>query len=217
MLFFNSVPRICSNSLRVMLRRKLNDQISPEPEKKPKIVSSIEQRVIVSQKEISAKLSHFKCTTKTVQYTYNPLEYAFEPFCNYVRKYCTQRKKILFMGMNPGPFGMCQTGIPFGDINNVKDWLRIEGTVNQPPIICPERPIKGFDCERTEISGSRLWGFFKQLCDTPDNFFKNAFVYNYCPLAFMKKNGLNVTPNSLNTDVSIKKHKLLHVLTTILL
>jgi single-strand selective monofunctional uracil DNA glycosylase len=46
-----------------------------------------------------------------VEYIYNPLEYAFHMHSNFVNKFCTSTKKILFLGMNPGPWGMSQTGV----------------------------------------------------------------------------------------------------------
>ena len=46
-----------------------------------------------------------------VTHVYNPLEYAIEPHTTYLHKYCTSTKSVLFLGMNPGPFGMAQTGV----------------------------------------------------------------------------------------------------------
>ena len=48
---------------------------------------------------------------ESVSYVYNPLEYASEPHRDFVRKYGNGKKKILFLGMNPGPFGMAQNGV----------------------------------------------------------------------------------------------------------
>lgn len=46
-----------------------------------------------------------------VQYVYNPLEYAWETHRCYVERYCRGGQSVLFLGMNPGPFGMAQTGV----------------------------------------------------------------------------------------------------------
>ena len=35
-------------------------------------------------------------------------------------------KRVVFLGMNPGPFGMAQVGVPFGEVAAVRDWLRID-------------------------------------------------------------------------------------------
>ncbi|XP_074653430.1 uncharacterized protein LOC141907621 [Tubulanus polymorphus] len=129
-----------------------------------------------------------------ITHIYNPFDYAFETHSDYVRKYCNGRKTVLFLGMNPGPFGMSQTGIPFGEVSIVQNWLGVQGTIRKPTREHPKRPVKGFECERTEVSGSRFWGFFQKTCVTAENFFKHCFVHNHCPFAFMTASGKNVTP-----------------------
>jgi single-strand selective monofunctional uracil DNA glycosylase len=99
--------------------------------------------------------------------------------------------------MNPGPFGMAQTGVPFGDVRMVRDWLRIEGDVRRASNEHPKRPVLGFACTRSEVSGSRLWGWAKERFKTPEAFFENHFVANYCPLVFMEQSGRNLTPDKL--------------------
>ena len=64
-----------------------------------------------------------------VEYVYNPLDYAWEPYSMYIKKFTNTRKKIIFLGMNPGPWGMAQVGVPFGEISLVKNWLGIEARV----------------------------------------------------------------------------------------
>ncbi|XP_017795991.1 PREDICTED: single-strand selective monofunctional uracil DNA glycosylase [Habropoda laboriosa] len=129
-----------------------------------------------------------------VEYIYSPLEYAFNIHTMYVQKYCSTVKKILFLGMNPGPWGMSQTGVPFGEINMVRDWLKICGPVGKPAKEQPNRKVTGFQCTRSEISGKRLWGLFKELCGNPEKFFQHAYIHNYCPIALMNKKGCNITP-----------------------
>lgn len=132
-----------------------------------------------------------------VTHVYNPLEYARAPYELYVERYATTTKKVVFFGMNPGPFGMTQTGIPFGEIKHVREWLGVEAPVGRPPLENPKRPVVGFACTRSEVSGARLWGMFKSLYTTPARFFAQAFVVNYCPLVFMDEGGRNVTPDKL--------------------
>ncbi len=95
-------------------------------------------------------------------------------------------KEVLLLGMNPGPFGMAQTGVPFGDVTMVRDWLGIVAAVAKPPDEHPKRPVLGFECHRTEVSGTRLWGWARDRFITPERFFERFFVANYCPLAFME-------------------------------
>ena len=118
---------------------------------------------------------------------YNPLEYAKISHNMYLELSGGSPKKIIFLGMNPGPWGMTQTGVPFGEIAAVRDWLGIEAKVNKPSIEHPKRPIEGFACKRSEVSGRRLWNFFQERFKTPEEFFKDNFVANYCPLVFMNE------------------------------
>ena len=106
-------------------------------------------------------------------------------------------KKVIFLGMNPGPWGMTQTGVPFGEVAAVRDWLGIESAVDKPGQEHPKRPVQGFACLRSEVSGRRLWGLFRERFGTPEKFFREHFVANYCPLVFMDANGANITPDKL--------------------
>ncbi|XP_067881049.1 single-strand-selective monofunctional uracil-DNA glycosylase 1 [Heterodontus francisci] len=134
-----------------------------------------------------------------VCYVYSPLEYAWEPHRAYVEMYCQAPKEVLFLGMNPGPFGMVQTGVPFGEVKSVRDWLGVSGTVGRPTVEHPKRPVLGLDCPRTEVSGARFWGLLRRLCGDggPAAFFGGCFVHNLCPLAFLDVGGRNLTPADL--------------------
>lgn len=136
-----------------------------------------------------------------VTHVYNPLIYAREPFEMYLRRYGRPSKEIVLVGMNPGPWGMAQTGIPFGEIDFVKNWLGIEAAVGKPSKEHPKRPIDGFNCRRSEVSGRRLWGWAKKTFHTPDQFFERFFVVNYCPLIFMEETGRNKPPNTMPAAV----------------
>lgn len=132
-----------------------------------------------------------------VTHVYDPLQYAGRTHGMYLDRYGHETGRVLIFGMNPGPFGMAQTGVPFGEIGYVRDWLGIEGPVDKPPVEHPKRPIEGFACTRSEVSGSRLWGFMKDTFGTADAMFHKAFVANYCPLVFMEESGANRTPDKL--------------------
>lgn len=128
---------------------------------------------------------------------YNPLEYAWRAHEAYLSRYAGGKKRVLFLGMNPGPFGMAQTGVPFGEIAAVRDWLGICEDVEKPRKEHPKRPIEGFACKRSEVSGRRLWGLFIERFGKADAFFKDHFVMNYCPLVWMSATGSNLTPDKL--------------------
>ncbi|THF60746.1 single-strand selective monofunctional uracil-DNA glycosylase [Pseudothauera nasutitermitis] len=131
-----------------------------------------------------------------VSHVYNPLEYAWDIHRAYLQRYGAGRKRVVFLGMNPGPFGMVQTGVPFGEVGIARDWLGLAGPVGQPAVVNPKRPVEGFACTRSEVSGRRLWGLFQERFDTPEAFFAEHFVANYCPLAFFD-HGRNLTPDKL--------------------
>ena len=132
-----------------------------------------------------------------VSHVYNPLDYAWPAHELYLRRYGQDHKRAIFLGMNPGPFGMAQTGVPFGEIAAVRDWLGIETRIGKPLREHPKRPIEGFTCKKSEISGQRLWGLFAKRFGRADEFFKDYFVINYCPLAFLVASGGNLTPDKL--------------------
>ncbi|HET7545431.1 MAG TPA: uracil-DNA glycosylase family protein [Polyangiaceae bacterium] len=132
-----------------------------------------------------------------VAYVYNPLEYARAPHEAYLKRYGKGPKRALLLGMNPGPFGMAQTGVPFGDVTMVRDFLGVSGQVRKPLREHPKRTISGFDCTRSEVSGSRLWGFAQSHFKTAARFCDDFFVVNYCPLVFMDEGGKNLTPDKL--------------------
>jgi len=133
-----------------------------------------------------------------VAYVYNPLIYAREPVECYLGCWAQPRNQVLLVGMNPGPFGMMQTGVPFGEVALVRDWIGIRGHVGKPPREHPKRPVEGFACRRSEVSGRRLWGWARQRFGTPERFFTRFFVWNWCPLGFLSESGRNVTPDKLS-------------------
>lgn len=130
-------------------------------------------------------------------YVYNPLSYARKPHETYLTRWGQGPKRVLLVGMNPGPFGMAQTGVPFGDVSMVRDFLGITGEVDRPPREHPGRPVLGFACTRSEVSGTRLWGWARDRFGSPEAFFDQFFVVNYCPLVFMADSGKNLTPDKL--------------------
>ncbi len=132
-----------------------------------------------------------------VAYVYNPLRYASKPHDAYLKRFGGGTKEVLLLGMNPGPYGMAQTGVPFGDVGLVRDWLGIDLPVARPKRSHPKRPVLGFACQRSEVSGSRFWGWARDRFGTPEAFFEGFFVANYCPLVFMEEGGRNRTPDKL--------------------
>lgn len=132
-----------------------------------------------------------------VTHVYNPLDYAWQAHAQYLARYGEGKGRVVLLGMNPGPFGMAQVGVPFGEVSLVRDWLGIHTPISRPSREHPARPVLGFDCPRSEVSGARLWGWAKERFGTPERFFEQYFVVNYCPLVFMGESGKNITPDKL--------------------
>ncbi|WP_323001873.1 uracil-DNA glycosylase family protein [Denitromonas sp.] len=151
--------------------------------------------LIAAAKALSAQVDALRFAPP-VSHVYNPLDYAWPVHEAYLRRYGSGRKQVVLVGMNPGPFGMVQTGVPFGEIAVVRDWMGLSGAVGRPAVENPKRPVEGFDCTRSEVSGRRLWGLFQARFGTAEAFFADHFVANYCPLAFFD-GGRNLTPDKL--------------------
>ena len=146
--------------------------------------------------ELSARVEELDFPS--VPFVYNPLVYARVPHEAYLERWGVKTpRELLLVGMNPGPFGMAQTGVPFGDVAMVRDFLGIAGPVGRPAREHPRRPITGFACTRSEVSGTRFWGWARDRFSTAERFFDRVFVANWCPLVFMDESGRNRTPDKL--------------------
>lgn len=146
--------------------------------------------------------------SEPVAFVYNPLEYAWPVHSEYLRRYGfgagrDRKPRHLLLGMNPGPFGMAQTGVPFGAVGVVRDWLDLSERGGEPLIVStpehthPKRPVAGFETTREEVSGARLWGWARDVFEVPEAFFDLFFVVNYCPLLFLHASGRNLTPDKI--------------------
>jgi single-strand selective monofunctional uracil DNA glycosylase len=156
----------------------------------------VAEALIVAARQLREATRRLRFGTP-VTHVYNPLVYAWAPHEAYLRTFGGGRRRVVFLGMNPGPFGMAQTGVPFGEVAAVRDWLQIVGPVGKPAVEHPRRPVTGFACPRSEVSGRRLWSLFAERYRTPHGFFAEHLVVNYCPLAFLESSGRNRTPDKL--------------------
>lgn len=145
---------------------------------------------------LSARVEELRFA-RPVALVYNPLDYAWPLHRQYLERFGAPGKEAVFVGMNPGPWGMAQTGVPFGEVAAVRDWMGLRGEVGRPAVEHPARPITGLRCPRSEVSGRRVWGWAAQLFGSPEAFFRRFFVLNYCPLAFLEESGRNFTPDKL--------------------
>lgn len=77
--------------------------LNPDSGSLSNMVYQMEQTLCAKLLQISYGLA--------VSHVYNPTDYAAQTHVQFLRRYCTDYKDILFLGMNPGPFGMAQTGV----------------------------------------------------------------------------------------------------------
>lgn len=166
--------------------------------------SSVSEAMIEAARKLAAAAEAL-AFPPPVSHVYNPLVYARKAHEQYLARFAGGQKQTLFLGMNPGPFGMMQTAVPFGEVASVRDWLGIRSGVLKPNRQHLKRPIQGFACARSEVSGRRLWGLFRQRFARPEAFFKDYFVANYCPLAFLETSGRNLTPDKLPATPARRK------------
>ncbi|HEU5294251.1 MAG TPA: uracil-DNA glycosylase family protein [Burkholderiaceae bacterium] len=162
--------------------------------------SSIAHQLLGSARELSHTLTTLRFAAP-ITHVYDPLQYAWAGYDAYVTRYGTSRKRVVLLGMNPGPFGMMQTGVPFGEVAAVRDWMGLHACIERPAHEHPKRPIEGFDCPRSEVSGRRLWGWAELRFGPAPAFFRDWFVLNYCPLVFLEASGRNFTPDKLPAQV----------------
>ncbi|MEO8855404.1 MAG: uracil-DNA glycosylase family protein [Burkholderiaceae bacterium] len=152
--------------------------------------------LLTATRALAREASDLRLTTPS--HVYNPLVYAWAAHREYLRRYGAKRGRVLLLGMNPGPWGMTQTGVPFGDVVMVRDWFGIESRLGEIlPKQHPKYPILGMACHRNEGSGARLWRWAEARLGAPEDFFERFFVWNYCPLLFIG-HGRNLTPEHLS-------------------
>jgi single-strand selective monofunctional uracil DNA glycosylase len=160
------------------------------------MTSPIADQLLAAARELSASLAGLRFPPP-IACVYDPLQYAWAPYAAYIERYGATRKRVLLLGMNPGPFGTMQTGVPFGEVAAVRDWMGLAAPVARPAVEHPKRPIEGFGCAQSEVSGRRLWGWAASRFGTAAAFFEDWFVLTYCPLGFLEASGRNFTPAKL--------------------
>ncbi len=135
----------------------------------------------------------------SVDVCYNPLDYAWDVHEAYLRRMGSNDARTVILGMNPGPHGMGQMGIPFAATSVVRDLLGITGIpVNQPETADPRRPVVGLKYPREEVSGTRLWGLLAEHYGDAGAIASRVFLVNHCPLMlFSGPRATNITPDKV--------------------
>ena len=135
----------------------------------------------------------------SVDVCYNPLNYAWDAHEAYLRRMGGGGARTVILGMNPGPHGMGQMGVPIAATSVVRDLLDITGIpVNQPEMVDPRRPVVGLEYPREEVSGTRLWGLLAEYYGDAGAIASSVFLVNHCPLMlFSGPRATNITPDKV--------------------
>ena len=162
-----------------------------------KLIKAAQQLSSICDKSIA------KIERKTpVCHATNPLDYAWAHHEQYLTKWGGMGATTLLLGMNPGPWGMAQTGVPFGSTEMARNKLEIDPhQLSTPANAHPKRPIIGLELERQEVSGQRLWSLMFNYFGDGKAVFSNIFVVNHCPLLLLGETGKNLTPDNLPSTV----------------
>ena len=132
-----------------------------------------------------------------IDWIYNPLEYAWAPHEEWIRRFAGNGAQPLLVGMNPG-HGMGDTGVPFGCPEQVRDFLKIRDLeVHHPSPAHPKRVVHGLKCPKPEVSGRRIWSFLATHYDSPEAVSEDIYIVNHCPLWMFNQAGQNITPDKL--------------------
>ena len=136
----------------------------------------------------------------SVDCVYNPLMYAWDIHKAFIELGGDKGADTLLLGMNPGPHGMGQMGIPFSATKVVRELLGIRNLeVKKPRNPHPKREVTGLDWHKEEISGTRLWNLLEEHYGTVENIFSNVFILNHCPLMLFKgERATNITPDKIS-------------------
>ncbi|XP_037927861.1 single-strand selective monofunctional uracil DNA glycosylase-like [Teleopsis dalmanni] len=176
---------------------------SPEPE------VPLWQQFYEIEKELNEKLRHYRAPIEDITHIYNPVEYAADLHCEYLRKYLDRPKRVVFLAVHPEQNGMAQTGVPFGNVSTVRDMMKLCGEVKQPNRLHPKHPVLGLNCHINEPSGVRFWGLMDKIAGSLDTFSEQCFVHTFCPLLFFNEYGRTIEPCVLPFEIKYPMRDLL--------
>ena len=160
-------------------------------------MQAVRKAAEVLRDEATALMPALLRDCKQIDWIYNPLEYAWAPHEEWIRRFAGNGAKTLLVGMNPG-HGMGNTGVPFGCPEQVREFLGImDLDVRQPSPAHPKRVVYGLDCPKPEVSGRRIWSFLAEHYETPEAVSEDIYIVNHCPLWMFNDAGQNITPDKL--------------------
>lgn len=138
----------------------------------------------------------------------NPGSYGERWHARFRRTYPLRRNPLLFCGLNPGPYGMAQTGVPFTDLKRLRaelprlaTELEATGSALVPPGLAPA-PLRPFLTRTFESSSVRVYRFLALVRETAEAALRDVVFVNPCPLLFVeRRSGENRTPADLPREL----------------
>jgi single-strand selective monofunctional uracil DNA glycosylase len=120
------------------------------------------------------------------------------------RCYPVGPRPLLVFGLNPGPYGMAQTGVPFTDLKRLefhlprlwRELLAAREPVALPGLAPPS--LRPFLTRTFESSSVRVYKFLERAFGSAEQAFRRVAFVNPCPLLFIDRaTGENRTPADL--------------------
>jgi single-strand selective monofunctional uracil DNA glycosylase len=134
----------------------------------------------------------------------DPSRYGERWHAPFRRLYPPRARPLLVFGLNPGPYGMAQTGIPFTDLKRLAQGLpRLAAELARSgerlslPGLAPSS-LQPFLTRTFESSSVRVHRFLRLAHGSAERAFREVVFVNPCPLLFIDRAlGENRTPADL--------------------
>ena len=122
---------------------------------------------------------------------WNPQLYGLPLYRRFATEHLpTSRGAIVALGLNPGKYGMSQTGIPFTDVTRA---ARV-GIAIEPPGLAPASLRPFLKSYRVERSSASVYNLLDALWGGPAEGWRRLWAVAPCGLLFLEPDGTNVTP-----------------------
>jgi single-strand selective monofunctional uracil DNA glycosylase len=142
----------------------------------------------------------------------NPGRYGERWHARFRRAYPMSPRPLLVFGLNPGPYGMAQTGVPFTDLKRLesalpglwKDLVASGEPVTRPGLAPPS--LARHLTRTFESSSVRVYRFLERAYGRPELALREVVFVNPCPLLFIDpETGANRTPADLPRALRARK------------
>ena len=122
---------------------------------------------------------------------WNPQRYGCELYARFAEEHLPPKPGALVaFGLNPGKYGMSQTGIPFTDVTRA---ARV-GLALEPPGVAPRDLVPYLKSYRVERSSDSVYRLLDALWGDAREGWRAMWAVAPCGLLFLEQDGANVTP-----------------------